>query len=172
MSCSKMRVNPGILNSTVWLDRDARDMLITAVLMSEIVPCEEREQLSVRSGKPTGLKIPAGKYGYVEAGGPAIARRAGLPTQVGLSALERLGAVEKETRRQSFGGRRLVRVEGGYLVLNGWKYCHKDPAASARVKRFTLRRKEQNAALRVNRKPAGPVIQANGKPFDPLAGID
>ncbi len=126
-----VKLDCAILDSSLWLDREARDVFLTALLMA--VPREiadELAQLEVSSGKPSGWLVPPGSYGLVEAAGVGIVRRAGfaatkapgLRPADGLAALARLGEPESESRSPAFDGRRLVRVDGGYLVLNYMTY--------------------------------------------------
>ena len=102
-----------ILDSTIWLDRPARELFITALLMAK--PFEllkPTPQLHVNSLETTGYTVPAGWYGLIEAAGPGIVNRAGMDMQLGLAALERLGAPEPQTSSCGFDGRRLARVDG------------------------------------------------------------
>ena len=114
-----VKLDSGILDSTLWVDRDQRDLFITALLMAE--PRELTEplaQLQVDSLEPTGFQVPPGWYGFVPAAGPGIARRALVDSEPGLVALRALGSPDPESRSHDFEGRRLVRVDGGYVVLN------------------------------------------------------
>jgi hypothetical protein len=130
-----------ILDSTLWPDRDARELFITALLMAR--PCvlnKEMYQLKTRELVTTGFVVPPGRYGMVDASSSGIIRRAGLELEPGLSALERLGDPEQLTTSATFDGRRLVRVDGGYVVLNFAKYRDKDHTAAERSKRYRERR--------------------------------
>lgn len=132
-----VKLDCGILDSTLWIDREARTVFITALLMAiphEITTAEP--QLEVGSLKQTGWKVPPGDYGFVAAAGVGIVRRAGVEQEIGISALERLGNPEAESRSQAFEGRRLVRVDGGYLVLNFDTYRQKDHSSAVRSKRY------------------------------------
>ena len=102
-------------------------MFITALLMARPKNFERPlEQLHVKTGKPTGFLVPPGCYGFVEAAGLAIVNRALLDHETGLADLEKLGEPEGESRSSEHGGRRMVRVEGGYVVLNYILYREKD----------------------------------------------
>lgn len=132
-----VKLDCGILDSTLWADRDAKDLFITALLMA--VPhelTEPAEQLEVRTLEKTGFVVPPGWYGLVRAAGQGIVRRHGMEMEAGLAALERLGAPELDSRTPDFEGRRLVRISGGYLALNFWKYRKKDHTAAERAKRY------------------------------------
>ena len=137
-----VKLDTGILDSTLWIERECREIFITALLMAE--PRETVEplaQLEVRSIKQTGFTVPPGWYGFVPAAGSGIARRAMLDIEVGLKALEDLGAPDQESRSDEFDGRRLVRVDGGYIVLNYMKYRERDYTTAERSRRYRERLK-------------------------------
>ena len=74
-----VKLDCGILDSTIWLDRAARELFITALLMAE--PFELREpakQIKVRSLDETGFVVPVGWYGFVAAAGSGIIHRCNL----------------------------------------------------------------------------------------------
>ncbi len=142
-----VKLDCGILNSTLWVDRDAREVFITALLMA--VPGEldaPTPQLEVNALKETGWAVPPGWYGLVPAAGIGIVQRCGLEESRGLAALERLGSPEPSSRTREFDGRRLVRIDGGYVVLNFDKYRQKDHSAAERSRRY----REKKAASRVS----------------------
>lgn len=118
-------------------------VFLTALLMAE--PREFQEpvpQIRVRKLEPTGWEAPPGWYGFVPAAGSGIVRRAGgMSPDDGLNALERLGEPEQESRSQEFDGRRLIRVNGGYLVLNYEKYRERDYTAAERMRRWRERQR-------------------------------
>jgi hypothetical protein len=122
-----------ILDSTLWPCREAREVFLTALLMARphelIAPTE---QIKVRSLEATGFIVPPGWYGLVDAAGIGIVRRAGVETEAGLSALERLGDFEPQTSSSNFEGRRLVRIDGGFIILNFYKYRDKDHSGADR----------------------------------------
>lgn len=136
-----VKLDTGILNSTIWTDRDAREIFITALLMAEPRELPDTPQIAVRTLEPTGWTVPAGWYGFVPAAGPGIVRRAGVDLVNGMAALERLGGPEPESRSQAFGGRRLVRVDGGYVLLNYMAYRERDYTAAERQRRLRERRR-------------------------------
>jgi hypothetical protein len=136
------KLDVAILDSTLWIDRDARDVFITALLMA--MPREYGEaveQIAVRSLEGTGWSAPPGWYGFVPAAGIGIIARAGCETEEGLVALERLGSPEPDSRSQEFEGRRMIRVDGGYLILNYMKYRDRDHSAADRMRRLRARKK-------------------------------
>lgn len=146
-----VKLDTGILDSTLWLERDVREVFITALLMA--MPKEfkiEQPQIEVNSLKHTGFEAPAGWYGFVEASGPGIVNRALVERHAGLKALTRLGETESESRSHEFGGRRMIRVNGGYLILNYMKYRDRDHTAAERQRRLRERKKEKNVTRNVD----------------------
>ena len=135
-----VKLDCGILDSTLWVDREAREVFVTALLMAE--PWEIKEptpQINVRDLSCTGFSVPVGWYGFLHAAGSGIVRRSGLSSKEGLDALERLGAPDAESRSHDFDGRRLVRVDGGFVVLNYDKYRKRDYTNADRQARHRAR---------------------------------
>ena len=138
-----VKLDTGILRSTIWFDKEARDVFITALLMAEPMEIEQpMEQIAVRSLEGTGWSVPPGWYGFVPAAGIGILSMAGVSEDVGYLALERLGSPEPDSRSQDFEGRRLVRIDGGYLVLNFMRYREKDHTAAMRMRRLRARKRD------------------------------
>ena len=136
-----VKLDCGILNSTLWVNREQRELFITALLMAHPFEITEPiQQIEVRTLEYTDFVIPPGWYGFVPAAGVGIIRRAQADETLGLLALEALGAPDKESRSPEFEGRRLVRIDGGYLILNFQKYREKDYSASERSKRYRERK--------------------------------
>ncbi len=95
------------------------------------------EALSVRSLEPLGFTVPAGWYGFVRAAGIGIVRQAGIPDSArGMDALEVLSRTDPESRTAAWEGRRMVRVDGGFVILNFMKYRERDMTASERSRRW------------------------------------
>ena len=143
-----VKLDTGLLRSSLWVDRDQRSLFVTALLMAE--PFEVKQQLAqiaVRSLDETGWYVPAGWYGMVGAAGVGIVRADGIDREQGLAALEALGAPDFESRSQDHDGRRLVRVNGGYLVLNYMKYRDYDHTAAERQQRLRDRKKAKHPAV-------------------------
>lgn len=141
-----VKLDCGILDSTLWPDRIARELFITALLMAEPYEIVEPEpQIAVRGLEQTGFIVPPGWYGIVRAAGIGIVRRAGIDPEEGLDALERLGATDQESRTPRFEGRRLVRVNGGFLALNFDLYRSRDYTSAERSRRY----REKKLASRV-----------------------
>lgn len=140
---SFVKLDCGILNSTLWVEKDIRDIFITALLMA--VPHETKEpckQLEIRTLNHTGFEVPPGWYGLIESASVGIIRQAMMDTEAGLTALETLGRPEPESRTPDFEGRRLIRVDGGFLILNYQKYRDKDHGAAERMRRYRARKTE------------------------------
>lgn len=164
-----VKLDTGILNSTLWVDLDARVVFITALLMAE--PHELREparQMEVRTLDFTGWVVPPGWYGHVPAAGLGIIHRAGVENEAGLAALERLGSPEPSSRSRAFDGRRLVRVDGGYLALNYIEYRERDYGAADRMRRLRERRRGANA-LRNGVTVPGNVTHADAEAYNDLS---
>lgn len=142
---SFVKLDCGMLDSTIWVDRDAREVFITALLMARPKQTTEpMNQIGVRTLEPTGFVVPPGWYGWIAAAGPGIVRRAGMDQEPGLAALERLGTPELDSRTPDFDGRRLIRVDGGYLALNYMRYRDKDHTAAERMRRWRLKPKRSS----------------------------
>jgi hypothetical protein len=139
-----VKLDTAILESTLWIDRAARDIFITALLMAE--PREITKpmpQYYADRIEQTGFSVPPGWYGFVAAAGVGIARRAFVEQDEAMRALETLGSTDPHSRSPEFGGRRLVRVDGGFIVLNFFKYRDKDYTAAERMAKLRARRKAQ-----------------------------
>jgi hypothetical protein len=139
-----VKLDQGILSSTIWFDRECRELFITALLMAEPIELRQPMPQLVATGhgiEETGFVVPPGWYGFVHAAGPGIVRRALMDDAPGMAALHRLGEPDHESRTADFEGRRLIRVDGGYVVLNFIKYREKDASAADRVRRWRERQK-------------------------------
>jgi len=138
-----VKLDTRILQSTLWFERDARELFITALLMAEPRELQEMTpQLKVDSLEHTGFSVPPGWYGFVPAAGIGIIRQAAMDRESGMKALAELGNPDIESRSKDFEGRRLVRVDGGFVVLNFVKYRDRDTTTAVRSKRWRQRQKE------------------------------
>lgn len=151
-----LKLDTGILDSTLWLDSDATKVFVTALCLAQPHDfANPVQQLEVRANKPTKFSAPPGWYGFIPMAGVGIVDRAKLHSfgkrtieqarAAGMRALERLGAPDPESRTPDHDGRRLIRVAGGFLVLNYRLYRDKDHAADSnatRQKRFRDRQKQ------------------------------
>lgn len=137
-----VKLDCGMLDSSIWCDKDCRDMFITSLLMAEPFELRKPEkELNTHNLECTGWKVPSGWYGLVSAAGSGIVRRCGLEMQPGVSALKRLASPDPDSRSDDFEGRRMVRIDGGFLILNYDKYRLKDYTAAERMRRYRERKK-------------------------------
>lgn len=139
---SFVKLDTGILDSSLWLDKAQRDTFITALLMA--VPHQVKEPtraLNVRDLNESGFVVPPGDYGLVAAAGPGICQKALIDLQPGLDALERLGQPDPFSRTPDHDGRRLVRIAGGFIVLNYDQYRQKDHTGAERQRRYRERQR-------------------------------
>jgi hypothetical protein len=169
-----VKLDNRLLDSSLWPDRVAREVFITALLMCEPFELpEDVPQLAAKNLAPTGWTVPAGDYGLVRAAGVGIIRRAMVDLEEGLMALERLGAPEAESRNPDHDGRRLVRIGsiadigGGFLVLNYQKYRDFDYTTAERSKRY--REKKKRDKDRMVKKVFAEFSRQNRESFEPAS---
>lgn len=147
MSSGFVKLDSAILTSSLWIDRDMRSVFITALLMAE--PREVKEptpEIAIRSLERTGWEVPPGWYGFVPAAGVGIVYRDGAEREAGMAALERLAAPDPDSRSEAFSGRRMVRVDGGFIILNYFAYRDRDYGAAERMRAMRQRQKAQREA--------------------------
>lgn len=163
-----VKLDEGILSSTLWADRDARDVFITALLLAE--PWEfstPTPTLEVRTLEAADWTLPPGWYGFARAAGPGLVRTAGIEERdAGMAALERLAAPDLESRSHEHGGRRLVRVDGGYVVLNFMKYRDHDHGSTERSRKLRSRKRAHLVTRLIERD--GAVCGACSEPLEPV----
>jgi hypothetical protein len=146
-----VKLDTGILDSTLWIDRDLREVFITALLMAQPVDFNEsQQQIKVDSMERTEFYAPPGWYGFIRAAGIGIINRAGVNKESGMEALRKLGEPELDSRSLDFDGRRLIRVDGGYLALTFMKHRDRDHTAADRQKRLRERKKALEVINEVN----------------------
>jgi hypothetical protein len=163
---SFVKLDCGILDSTLWVDREAREVFVTALLMAEPRELKDKEPvIKVDSNETEGFEIPEGWYGFVPAAGPGIVRRSGLDRDTGMVALRRLCSPDSESRTPDFDGRRMARVDGGYIIINYDKYRTKDHTSAERSKRYreNLRKKSVTTVTRDERVTDRSVTQAEAE---------
>jgi len=113
---SYVKLDSGILDSSLWAEAaEVRLTFITILAMAD----------------PEGLCASTA---------PGIARRANLPLEAVRHALTVLEAPDPESRTLAEDGRRLVRVDGGYRVVNYLAYREKDHTAAERQRRARERK--------------------------------
>ncbi len=155
-----VKLDCGILDSTLWLEREAREVFITALLMAE--PREFQEpaaEISTATLAETGWTVPPGWYGFVPAASVGILHRAGVSKEQGMAALAKLAEPEQSSRSADFDGRRMVRINGGFVILNYIKYRERDYTAGERQKRYRKRLASQRNESNVTRN----ITQAEGE---------
>ena len=112
-----VKLDCGILDSTIWLhDAETRVCWITLLAMAD-----------------------AG--GMIEATAPGIAHRACLSIEATRKALLIFESPDPDSKTGD--GRRIERIDGGYLVINYDKYRHKDHTAAERKRRQRAAAKNQ-----------------------------
>jgi hypothetical protein len=132
-----VKLDCGMLDSSIWPDRIARELFITALLMAEPFELrEETQQIKADSLKLEDCFIPAGWYGLVEAAGTGIIHRAMLGREEGMEALKRLCSCDPDSRSEEHCGKRMARINGGYLILNYDRYRQKDYTTAERSRRY------------------------------------
>lgn len=137
-----VKLDCGILNSSLWSQNDVRSVFLTALLMATPRHFDiPQKQIAVDSLKETGFVVPPGDYGFIEAAGQGILHLAHVSQSAGMKALRLLGEPEADSRSKDFQGRRLVRVDGGFIALNYSKYREKDYSAASRMKRYRARKR-------------------------------
>lgn len=132
-----VKLHSSILDSTIWYNRPDRELFLTALLLARpIVTDEPLDQLEIDRIEPTGWQVPPGRYGFCEAASPGLINRAGVGQKEGLEALRRLSQPEDDSRSQEHDGRRIARINGGFLILNFAKYRNADPTAADRARKY------------------------------------
>lgn len=138
-----VKLDTGILRSTLWMERDQCDVFITALLLAEPQVFDEAQaQIEVDSLKPTGFVAPPGWYGFCRAAGDGIIKASHTEFEPGMEALRALGNPDFRSRSNSFEGRRMIRVDGGYLIMNYMAYREKDHTTAERSRRYRERKRE------------------------------
>jgi len=138
------KLDERILSSTIWESLEQTRALQTGVLLAR--PCRFEgavPQLDPGTGAETGWNLPPGHYGWVEMETTPFLRNAALDREIGVTALRALGLPDSESRDSDYEGRRMVRVRGGYVVLNFMKYRDFDHTAAKRAKEYRQRQREK-----------------------------
>ncbi len=134
-----------MLDSSIWPDKDARDVFITALLMASPYELDKpKAQISVFDLTKTGWSVPAGWYGFIEGAGIGIVNRAMIERKRGMAALQRLCSPEQDSSSIDYDGRRMARVDGGYIILNYMKFRERDETAADRMRRYRKRLEKKN----------------------------
>jgi len=107
-----VKLDAGILDSTLWVE----DAVTCKVFITMLAMCKAN--------------------GMCESTAPGIARRANVSLEEARKAIETLEAPDPDSRSVEDDGRRVKRVDGGYLVVNYQKYRDKDHTNAERQRRF------------------------------------
>jgi hypothetical protein len=119
-----VKLDAGILDSSLWAEApETRVVFITILAMTR-------------------------PHGVCEATAPGIAHRANLPLRVVRTALSKLEAPDPDSRSTVGEGRRIVRIDGGYRVVNYTKYRDKDHGATERKRRQRQRSRRDTVTSR------------------------
>jgi hypothetical protein len=122
-----VKLDSGILDSTLWV----QDAITCKVFITMLAMC--------------------GPKGLCEATAPGIARRSNTSLDETRRALEILESPDDDSRTLEDEGRRIRRVDGGYLIVNYLKYREKDHTAAERMRKYrTNRKQEDKSELRRN----------------------
>lgn len=150
------------INSSLWADRDAKDIFLTALCMAMPIDLSNpTEILDVRTMKKTGEFLQPGEYGIIRAACSAIIRNAYVEKDKGMNALERLSSPDNESKSSKLEGRRLVRIDGGFIAINYADYRNKDYTAAERMRRY--RAKSVTGVTRNRRNATRNVTQAEAE---------
>jgi hypothetical protein len=139
-----VKLDTGILQSSLWFEKEQREIFLTALLMAMPRAFDEPiDQLYADRLEKTGWSAPPGFYGFVAAAGSGIIRLAMVDHEKGFIALQQLGDPDKDSRSNEYDGRRMIRMNGGYVILNYMKYREYDYTAAERMKRYRAKQKLQ-----------------------------
>lgn len=145
-----VKLDCDILDSSLWLFDPERILFLTALCMA--VPMEVDKplrQIPVGSEELNDdFTVPPGWYGFVRASPLALIQRARVAENkeridAAIEALIALGDIDPDSRSKDFDGRRLVRVDGGFIVLNLMKHRDHDYKNAERQRRWRQREKER-----------------------------
>lgn len=118
-----VKLDCGILDSSLWRESiETKIVFITMLAMAD----------------STGL---------CRATAPGISGRSGATLELTREALNRLESPDPDSRTRENDGRRILRVDGGYEILNYEKYREYDHSNADRQARFRAKRKADGNAL-------------------------
>ena len=139
-----VKLDARTLDSSLWCADPDRIVFLAALMMAEPDGIEESAvQLCADRLEPTGWLVPPGAYGIVRASSSGILRRALVDEVPGMAALARLGAPDPDSRSQANDGRRMARIDGGWVVLNFSAYREFDYTAPVRARRYRAKKKRE-----------------------------
>jgi hypothetical protein len=139
------KLDDRILNSTIWEeDLATRIVFVTAICMARpITLIGPREAIDCLSDEPLELQVPAGFYGFVDASASGIIHQARVDREDGAGALRKLQSPDRASSSKVLEGRRLLHVEGGFILVNFNLYRDKD-FSTPRVQAFRKRQKQND----------------------------
>lgn len=139
-----VKLDQGMLHSSLWIDRPAREIFITALLLAKPIELKApMAEIETCSNNETGWEVPIGWYGFVGAASTGIISASGRDIQSGMDAIQRLAGPDTVSRNPRFDGRRMVRVSGGFIVLNYDLYRHKDYNTNAAERQRAYRERKK-----------------------------
>lgn len=143
---SFVKLDESTLDSSVWASAEQAAIWVACLLMARPVTYQKpRRVFDLDTGADAGWDIPPGTYGLIEAASSGILNRARVQPDrrdVGMAALRSFCSPDPESKTRDHHGRRLARVDGGFLVINFAKYRDKDHTNADRQRRFRDRAKE------------------------------
>jgi uncharacterized phage protein (TIGR02220 family) len=142
-----VKLDVKILDSSLWDDRDQREAFIVLLLLGEPYEVRESSRVTIVTQRVTrdGV-LPEGWYGVAKVTTSGLARRIGIGKPEVEAALDKLQQPDPDSRDSSFEGRRILKIEDGYIILNFMKYREFDHTASERAKRYRDRKKIKDAS--------------------------
>lgn len=115
-----VKLDSNILDSSIWAESaETRIVWLTMLAMAD-------------------------SEGMVRATAPGIARSARVSIEAVRLALATFEAPDEDSRTLAHDGRRIERVDGGYILLNYLKYRDKDYTAAERMRRYRERQRERS----------------------------
>jgi hypothetical protein len=136
---SFFKLDAGILDSSLWAEPlHVRIVFITLGLKSD-------------------------RFGYAKIGTVGLARAAGVTIDEARDALVCLESEDPESRSKRENGKRIVRTDEGWYLVNHDVYRAKDHTAALRMERMRERRARQEAAEEAVTVPAPAVAERNNE---------
>ena len=148
------RIDKNILQSSLWKDVTGSRIFLAAILLAEpyetFKPTKTLEPENLTEGD---FILPPGKYGLIDAASTGLLNSAQVTDKLGYPALRRLASPDKHSRTSDFEGRRLVRVSGGFVLLNFERYQKRGSTSAKRM-----------AAMRARKAKGADVPKIKGTP--------
>lgn len=159
-----VKIDCGITDSSLWPQKDCRDIFLTALFMAKPFDIiKQTSAIEISGTGQTGFIIPAGWYGIVRASSIGICNRCMIDFDRGLKALQTLSEPDPYSRSVKWEGRRMVRICGGFIILNYDDYRKRDVDAAARVRRWRARQRSEHSVTRNGNAETYSVTQGEGE---------